>query len=1522
MAKLVLDKPKPRLVLDEPPDFGMIAIPREKLPGVFDYNKQLDALLGDNNIEIEDTLPLDVRFDFGRIVGMTEKPDETKAKMENSLFYSIMFNQPPKVTFNLLDELNKIAFNKPIDVKKAMAEYGDYYLGSKNYVGAIKHGFRRAGAMMTKQLAGAAKIAGELTLPTPKAREKKVVFPNIRDWGAEQSEKLIGWSDMMLAAVEEYYRENKAEAIQITPGIGYWNTLREYITEPTNLVQGIVESSPLILEGILGTVFGGPTGAITTMSVPLSGEVYANARAEDTEVLPAMAQSILSGVGEAAIEQWTLSRKLGLMKNFKRLVADGLPKITWEGVKVFFRGTAEEGTQEFNRNFWRWIFTDRSQQWMENVKESMAAGGPMELAMAGVFSAAGAVGPTIAKEQQLDRIDKIQEAVEDEPTLIPEHKAEIQKELDIVREQVEQDQYPETPATEAITAPSKPAAVQKAAEAKITPAKAEGVEEGKIVFHGGQTKVTKFDAKKIGTGNKRADWGYGFYFGTEETTAKRFGKVVTEATLDYKKPYKIEALDPEQTQRFYDEFGVETGTFKQWVQGQTQEQYFKEMKSKGYDAVEVYDKGKLVEIVVFDADQIVTKPIAKAEPAKVATEEEVKLTKTEEAAIAKLEAEVEEPFEMVRVKDVGFVIKEKATGKEAAVIAKRKEAKATLAEFNKKERKIKITRRKPKLLTDKTTVGKLITEARALKESIKKAARAAREAFIIGKREGIEKVKAHYFELKAREKERKELKGRVNKAVKSIKSKIPTSVDFFYREAIETLQSGIDPSFRAKKTLRQREKTKEFLAREPEALKDMPVKLIKTLQKKSIGEYTVAELEQIATEIEKLKKLGKLKRNLKLQKRQREIEEVRGEIEKNISKGESIKAKKEPVVYSTTREGFVKTAWEKTKAWTWRPSRIFDMLDGGKKFAGKAHQFFIDQVNRATNAKLRMVDKRKNAGVEKMESLGVTFRGLTFVRTIDDVKYTVDEMIGIYNANKNRLAKLAIMYGNNLTENNIKNITDSLTEAEKAWGDYIVQDYNNNYERLRQEVIRVENRDMGFEENYTPMRRTEVDYTTHTQEIIDEILQKESLRKAYAEHGFTIKRKEVPAEFQKPIRLNATSTWLSQIAKQEQYIHFAQLVKDMHKVASEISESVEQKFGKEFNKVIRNYIDRVANPNIYKSYNSLENLSRKLRQNAVIAYLAYNLVTMAKQIPSVFLYLQDAGPVYLLSSAMEFSTHPIDMVKMVREKDPQVKHRSIERELEEMKTNQPERYWAIVNKFGKAGMEGLYLFDAVARTIGWNAVYQKALKSDKSEVEAVRLAQNATLRTQPAAAAKDLAQLYATNEFANWFTMFTNQLNQIYNIATYDFTGYVKNAEYQKAALTLTGLSITALTIWIITNRRLPEDAEDFADAMGEQAINAVPLIGKALMAGKRGWGGTEIPAFELPKAAGRSIAAVVEGEFNDKDLKAIAEGVAVISGIPFVGPKRVIKVAEMGELKEIIGGEPIENTTTGPQRKKIKRSE
>ncbi len=213
-------------------------------------------------------------------------------------------------------------------------------------------------------------------------------------------------------------------------------------------------------------------------------------------------------------------------------------------------------------------------------------------------------------------------------------------------------------------------------------------------------------------------------------------------------------------------------------------------------------------------------------------------------------------------------------------------------------------------------------------------------------------------------------------------------------------------------------------------------------------------------------------------------------------------------------------------------------------------------------------------------------------------------------------------------------------------------------------------------------------------------------------------------------------------------------------------------------------------------------------------------------------------------------------------------------------------------------MEGIYLFDTVARTIGWNAVYQQALANDLSEGEAIRLAKNATLRTQPAAAVEDLPALYTTNEFLNWFTMFTNQLNQIYNIATYDIPSYLINQQYGEAALSTFAMSTIALVIWMIANRKLPDEPKDFADAMIEQSLNALPLVARPIMSARKGWS-SDIPVFESVKGL---YAAVDDLDFTRQDSKEIAEAIAIVCGIPYTMTRRVVQAVEKKQPTALLG--------------------
>lgn len=1372
----------------------VVPIRRDKLPGLWDYDKRLDELLGDGNLD--DFIPMDVKYDFGRIIKMTEKPSETEDKIKLSILYKSIADIDPKISFNLMDELNKVVIGEPSTPTKAWGRIKERYQTGKSQVQMMDLGFDILGDTWKNWEKYDENIKNIQKLQSGMSDDQRKEF---RAWW----EKILGATAEQLPIMWQALREAPEGAI--AGGLLFGLTSATLAAaSPTVGEEALVPA--ITMKGV--TLGAGVRGAMRIGQLEAGGmflelaetkDQYGNRIDPKIAVVSSMAVGSINGAIELA--EWAvLLKTFGITGN---LFNKSVGKVT---KKLFAEGT---------------------------IKEVLAR----KVAQYGIALSA----------------EVLQEVEQETSNIVF---GELAKELNNARKGT--DFKPIT--AEALKA--------RYTEVTLESARAFGL----LVLPG----TTVSGIIELATQKPKA---------AAEAVKPAEGK---RAELEIKAPEKDVIKDVAE------KFDISEDKAKAILERQAELQQQK--------AVEEAKPPVAEKVEVLKAEKPVEKKIT---PKDVSPIIEPELTKQEEADIAQLEAEIEEPFVMERVKGTGFVIKERATGKEAAIVPKRKAAQAKLVELNEKDKEIKGTRRMPKLLTDKASVGQLITEAKALKASLKKAAQAARKAYSEGKKEGIEKVKDYYRGLRLRERARKQLKQRIDKAVKTIKKEIPTSVDFSYREAIDALRSGIDPSFRAEKTLESREQTKEFLSRKPEAIKDMPVALMKKLSKKPLNDYTVADLEEIASEIEELKQQGKLKRGLQLAQKERKLNEQKQQMIENITKGEPIKSESKPVVHSTTKEGLVKTAHIKERAWTLRPSRIFDMLDRGKSFLGEAHRFFVDKVNDAVNTKLRKEGIRKDDGLAKMKDLGVSPGTLAQTRIIDDVKYTVDEMIGIYNANKNRLAKLAIMYGNNLKEPTIKKIIDNLTESEKAWGDYIIEDYDKNYSRLRREVIEVENRDMGYEENYTPIRRTEIDYTTHTEEIIDAILHKEHLRKAYAEKGMTISRKNVPPEFQKPIRVDATGVWIEQIGKQEQYINLAGLVKDMHKIISDrdFSNAVEQNFGKEFNKVIRNYVDRVANPNVYKSYNLLENWSRQLRQNTAVAYLAYNLLTMAKQLPSLLLYLPDAGVTHLISSAMEFTSRPIQLIKSVREKDPQVKTRAIERELEELKQRKPEMHSELLAKFGRAGMEGIYLFDTVARTIGWNAVYQKMLSSGMSETEAIRQAQNTTLRTQPAAAAKDLAQVYASNEFFNWFTMFTNQLNQIYNITTYDIFASWKNAEYAKSGLAFTSISLAALFIYALSHKKVPTTPEDFADAASEQAINSIPVIGKSIMTGKRMWGDNEPPVFKLPKASGKIAGKIREGkDLTANDIDSLIEGIAVTTGIPYIGPKRVIRTVKTGEVKELFG--------------------
>ncbi|MCJ7497777.1 MAG: hypothetical protein MUO78_06555, partial [candidate division Zixibacteria bacterium] len=192
-------------------------------------------------------------------------------------------------------------------------------------------------------------------------------------------------------------------------------------------------------------------------------------------------------------------------------------------------------------------------------------------------------------------------------------------------------------------------------------------------------------------------------------------------------------------------------------------------------------------------------------------------------------------------------------------------------------------------------------------------------------------------------------KKRMNKAVKTIKQKVPRTVDIVYRQAIDEIKATIDPSLRSKKTLKEREGLQEFLKRNPEKAKDIPIKLIEALGKKPLNSYTIEELEQIAGEIERLKDLGGLRRKLEVKQyekgKQKDLEAIKaGSVpinDRTMFKTEKIGQKLSLKTRTKNKlSRMLNTAAQKWRSVATPMDVMFDMLDGTKNYLGANYRIF------------------------------------------------------------------------------------------------------------------------------------------------------------------------------------------------------------------------------------------------------------------------------------------------------------------------------------------------------------------------------------------------------------------------------------------------------------------------------------------------------------------------------------------------------------------------------------------------------
>ena len=747
----------------------------------------------------------------------------------------------------------------------------------------------------------------------------------------------------------------------------------------------------------------------------------------------------------------------------------------------------------------------------------------------------------------------------------------------------------------------------------------------------------------------------------------------------------------------------------------------------------------------------------------------------------------------------------------------------------------------------------------------------------------------------------KQYKEYMRKLGSSVTKRVPSTVDAEYRHTIEELQRAVDPSFRTKKALERKNARREWLKRNPEAREALSKRTLKTIDAKSLNEMTQEELECVRDDIQRLITIGKNKKRIRGQLFMAKVKGHRGDILRALAGRDHIQKEKP---WAETAGERRKERFASFKTSTLRPWAILDAIDGGGDYQGPTYELFFNETNRAVERELRSIERREERVHGALEGLGLTVNDFAKKRMYGTRELTMTEALAIYAAAKNASSH-AYLNAMDIDDNEIAAVSAALTPEEVKAAEAIMDDYEQEKERLRQAHLVVANVLMDYEENYTPIVTVSREYSSHKDQLTEESLMRANLKRGKAPNGMTIGRmknmKNRPA-----MKLDLYGVWAEEIRKSEHYIESAQTIKmQWATMNKQVKGEITSVMGRAYTKELEAMVNRFANPTAYNAYSPGREWVKLVRTNAAIAFLSYNMVTAWKQVFSVAYYLGDTSPGRLLSGIGQTMGHWKATRDFVFARDAQMKNRGIDRAYEELATLvRSGKIGAARGTLVKAGMAEIKFMDRFATLAGWKAVYDHSITQGLSEEEAIEAARNATLRTQPASRPKDTASIL-TDDSLLLFTQFSNQLNQMWNMVTYDIPAHMKNGHaLDRAIPQITGLTLSAFVMWALANRRPPEDGEDYFNVFRDQFLAMVPIIGPAAAAALKGFS-NEPTAFTPVSAAVKASNAMYSmATGDDVDWERLSwdvyEGVAVGAGLPYIGPKRA-----WNAYQDIKGGAP-----------------
>jgi len=674
------------------------------------------------------------------------------------------------------------------------------------------------------------------------------------------------------------------------------------------------------------------------------------------------------------------------------------------------------------------------------------------------------------------------------------------------------------------------------------------------------------------------------------------------------------------------------------------------------------------------------------------------------------------------------------------------------------------------------------------------------------------------------------------------------------------------------------------------------------LSKQSLRDLSPEEIESLHAEITALRTKGR-----EIREAQLAVEHItRQSAIQNVLETLGFEKPEEGLGLKKTERGRKSTILQKERLTTLLPSHIAEMFDGGKK--GSFYRWLIVEVEKAKSEAINNKDRRMNAGYEEMKKLGIKPKDLIKERSVDGLTFQVQEIMGLYVYMQNESERERLLYGNRIKPETIAKAIKTLTPEQKAFADWMIDSFETDYSRFESAFIADQNTAMGKEKRYFPMMVKDLQFDTKAQEIASDLLSRSHTVKSFVSRGSTHNRIKISREHQPSMRLDAFNIWATSVDRQEDYINNGLLVKRLHAIFGnrEVQEAIIQRYGKDAANWLKDQINEIAKPLAgVKYYEPIMQLSQKLRSHVGLAALAWNALTPLKQFPSLFLAMGRVPAGELLAASGRLIASGTGLVKKMHELDPYMRAMDYDPVLTEMREADKNRYERFVTKTGELGMKGIFVVDKAVKSIIWDAVYEHNLKQGKTQDEAIHEARRAIIETQPGGFREDLPVVARQGEFFKWMTLFSSQLQKLYNMTTYDIPQAVKRGDIATALRMSTGYIMAAVLIGMINKKSTPEDAKDAGSMVLEQLVTSIPILGSLFVQGAKGWSSSN-PVTETANQVGKVINAIGKDKSDEQVMKTVMDALEqalFLGGLPTVQANRMIDFAETGDPWEIVGG-------------------